>query len=162
MLWRIASMQMQKTTQLISRVGETETNQEKNKRKEKKYKNGEKSEWTPEITNVSFTGSNPGLHLSMIGQTVNVAYIYKNIVCLFFVNVKQTTKLVRFDNQLLTRAVSFPDVLPMNICRAATGGSGGGWFMNKASSNIKQRWASEQTRSWRDTPTLERSPVIGV
>lgn len=38
MLWRKASKEPQKTTQLITRGGQTEMNQEKNKRREKNTK----------------------------------------------------------------------------------------------------------------------------
>lgn len=99
MLWRKASKEPQKTTQLITRGGQTETNQEKNKRREKKYKNGEKHEWTPEIKNISFTDSNSGLHHTTISNTVNVSVL--------FGNEKQKIKHVRFDEQLLKSAGFF-------------------------------------------------------
>lgn len=65
----------------------------------KKYKNGEKHEWTPEIKNISFTDSNSGLHHTTISNTVNVSVL--------FVNEKQKIKHVRFDEQLLKSAGFF-------------------------------------------------------
>lgn len=52
-----------KTADLKSRPNRNEPG-EKQKGKQKQYKNGEMSEWTPETMNVNLTDSNPGLHLS--------------------------------------------------------------------------------------------------
>lgn len=101
MLWRTASRELQQTTaDLKSRRNRNEPG-EKQKERKKKYKT---DETVNEQLNVGLANSNPGLHLRIMSNTFNAAYVYNIVVLQRWKN--KITKLVRFDEQLECRFFS--------------------------------------------------------